>query len=345
MASFKEILIISALLFLPLLPGRGLRKGSLLSARNITDMAGRKVTIPDQIIRIIPYDNKTNVLLFPIAGNQMIAKARSMESPILRYISKDFLKLREVDTKNAEEIMKLHPDILVVAAFISNRDDITRYEAFAQKINVPLVVVDLELMKLDKSYQLLGELLGKGNQAAVLSTYIKNIYKDAARLKSGKHVPGKAYVANDNDGLRSVPGGSNHAQVFEEMNIPNCVKAPLDSKGFATVSMEQIMVWNPDYVFCIGKGETSPYRTIMKSAVWKHITAVKTKRVFFVPTEPYMWFDMPPSINRLLGLIWFGDIFYSQPNEITKDKVQTFYQLFYKYNLTDKEYNGLFRWQ
>lgn len=316
-----------------------------LSARQITDMAGRRVTIPDHITRIIPYDNKSNAVLYPVAGNLMIAKARSMESSRLKFISNDFLNKKEIDTKNAEEVIRLKPDILIVAAFPEDRDNLSRYEAYAAKINIPLVIVDLELMHLDKTYDFLGQLLGKTVEAKACSAYIRSVYRDVERYTKGKRVPGKAYMANDHDGLRTSPNSSNHAQLFDEMKIPNAAHVSLDAKGFAQVSMEQVMAWNPDYVFCVGKGETSPYRTILKSATWRNITAMRTKRVFFVPAEPYSWFDIPPSVNRILGLVWFADIFYNQPNEITKQKVKEFYHLFYHYELTDKEYKGLFRWQ
>jgi len=319
--------------------------GSRVSARTITDMAGRQVNVPDHIIRVISYDNKTNVLLYPVAGNLMVAKSRSMESPYLKYISKEFLNLREVDTKNAEEIMKLKPDILIVAAFLNNRDDLSRYETFAARINIPLVMVDLELMNLDKTCDFLGRLLGKNTEAKACSDYIRTVYRDVESYTKGKRVPGKAYMANDNDGLRTSPNSSNHAQLFDVMKIPNAARVSPDVKGFALVSMEQILAWNPDYVFCVGKGESGPYRTILKSATWRGITAMKTRRVFFVPTEPYSWFDIPPSVNRVLGLVWFADIFYNQPNEITKRKVKEFYHLFYHYDLSDKEYSGLFIWQ
>lgn len=308
----------------------------------ITDMAGRKVTIPNQPSRVIPYDNKTNIVLFPIAGNQMIAKAASMESSSLKYINKDFLKLHETDTKSAEEVIKLKPDLLVVATFLSDKTDLTRYENFAKKINVPLVMVDLDLMKLDKSFEFLGNILGKKVEATTLSAFIRSIYRDALRCKNSKRVIGKAYLANDNDGLRTAPETSNHEQLFREMAIPNAVKAPLNEKGFANVSMEHILAWNPNYIFCIGEGDDSPYQTILESALWKNIAAVKAKRVYRVPSQPYIWFDMPPSVNRLLGLIWFSNLFYGQSDQMTRDKVKNFYRLFYKYNLTDKEYAALF---
>lgn len=314
-----------------------------VSGRTITDMAGRKVTIPDRITRVVPYDNKTNPMLFAVAGNLMICKARAMENPNLKFISKDFLHLPEVDTHNVEEMIRLKPDFVLVAAFAD--EDVSRYTSVSRQTGIPFVIVDLDLLKLDKSFEFLGQLLEKKAEATICANLIRNIYSDVEKYKKGKKVPGKAYMANNADGLRTAPATSNHAQLFDVLNIPNAANTQLDAKGFSLVSIEQVLAWNPDYIFAIGKAESSPYRNILKSAIWRSVTAVKNKRVFYVPNEPYLWFDMPPSVNRLLGLIWFSDIFYGQPNEVTKQKVKDFYKVIYKFNLTDTDYKSLFLWK
>jgi iron complex transport system substrate-binding protein len=318
---------------------------SKTEARQITDMAGRRVTIPDKITRVISYDNKTNVMLFPVAGDLMIAKARAMESPDLKYITKSYLQLHEIDTKNAEEVLKLKPDLIVVAAFIDDGESLSQYTAFSEKTKIPLVVVDLSLMKLDRSFEFLGVLLNKSAEVKKFADFIGSVYSDAAKIKSTQKIQAKAYLANDNDGLRTAPDKSRHSQLFSVMGITNVAVAPTDMKGFSIVSMEQLFVWNPEYIFCIGKAENSPYRTILKSAMWQGINAVKNKKVYYVPCEPYIWFDMPPSINRLPGIIWISEIFYNQSPDLTKNRIKEFYSLFYNYNLTDKEYDNLFKWQ
>jgi len=314
-------------------------------ARQITDMAGRKVTIPDKINSVLPYDNKTNVMLFSVAADLMTAKARSMESPYLKYISNDFLKLKEVDSKNAEEVLKLHPDIIVVVSFTNDRGSLSRYTEFSKQVNIPLVIVDIELMNLDKSYEFLGELLGRQEQVKPYVRFIQQVYANVKANKESKTLKINAYLANDNNGQRTAPAGSSHAQLFDELGINNVAKTSLDANGFAIVSMEQVLAWSPDYIFCMGKGENSPYRTILKSSLWRSLPATKNNHVYYVPSEPYLWFDMPPSINRILGLIWFNQLFYNQSLSATQETITEFYRLFYKYNLTEKEYQGLFKWQ
>ena len=208
-----------------------------------------------------------------------------------------------------------------------------------------MVIVSLDLLSLDKTFEFLGQLLGKQAEGKVCADFIRSVYKDVSVIKQGKKTAGTAYFANDENGLRTAPRGSKHAQLFDVMGVTNAAYAPLDAKGFSIVSMEQVMVANPDYIFCIGKAGSSPYRTVMKSPLWKNIAGVRNKRVYNVPGEPYLWIDMPPSVNRILGMIWFSEIFYQQPSGTTKSKVRDFYRIFYHYSLSDKDYDALFRWQ
>ena len=71
---------------------------------------------------------------------------------------------------------------------------------------------------------------------------------------------------------------------------------------------------------------------------WKNIKACKDGKVYFVPCIPYNVLDMPPSVNRIIGILWLGDILY--PGKYTKDirkEFVEFYDLFYNYKLNDKE--------
>ncbi len=315
-----------------------------LIAREITDMAGRKVIIPDKITRVIPYDNKTNVLLYPIAQEKMIVKARAKVSPDLKYISKEYLRLPEADTRNLEEVIKLEPDFIVVGTFVDDKDGLDMYLHFAERVQKPIVFVDIELMHLDKSYAFLGELFQCKEKADRYVDFINDVYGMTKKMVT-KENPSKVYLANMNDGLRTTPDKSSHAQLFDIMHLQNVSKVKMNSNGFANVSIEQIMVWDPEYIFCLGKGQSSPYRNILKSSLWKIISGVKNDNVFFIPAEPFPWFDMPPSVNRLAGMIWFLEVFYDQEPAVTRRKIIDFYKLFYGYELTTKEYEQLFLWQ
>ncbi len=316
--------------------------GSVIFGRNITDMAGRKVEIPDHIEKIVPFDNKTNMLLFPIAESKMTAKAWAGENADMRLIAKSYLDMQEVDIQNAEEVLKLNPDILIVGTFVSKNtvNDLSRYTKFAKKINKPLIVVDLELMNLDSTYLFLGELLDEKINAAICADYIRGVYDEVIRYKDKKTTQ-RVYIANGKGGLRTTPEGSSHAQIFEILGISNAVKASMDTKGFSEISLEQLMAVNPDYIFCMGKGNLNPYNEVKENRIWKILQAVKNDRFYNIPSHPFIWFDMPPSINRLCGLMWFCGIFKDCPSETVREKIKEFYRIFYKYELSDEEYISL----
>jgi iron complex transport system substrate-binding protein len=311
----------------------------------ITDMAGRSVVLPDKISCVLPYDNKTNVLVYPVAGPLMKARARAMESPYPRYISNEYIHLIEIDTKNIEEVLKFKPDVVIAVAFIDKGEDLSKYVILSEKTGIPVVIVELDLLMLDKSLIFLGKIFGNQSVAEKCSDFIRNVYNIMAQDLKTYKVNSNVYLSYDNNGLRTAPAGSNHSQVFNVLRVPIIAKSTLDAKSFSTVSMEQIILWNPEYIFCLGKWQANPYRMILKSALWRNMIAVKNNQVFIVPSEPFPWFDMPPSVNRIPGTIWLMQLFYNVPADFTMQKIKEFYQIFYKYNLTDKEYAALFEWK
>ena len=63
--------------------------------------------------------------------------------------------------------------------------------------------------------------------------------------------------------------------------------------------------------------------------------AVKDKRVYLIPYEPFNWFDRPPSFMRLLGIKWLLNLLH--PDRFPVDMVaetQNFYRLFLGVELT-----------
>ena len=52
----------------------------------------------------------------------------------------------------------------------------------------------------------------------------------------------------------------------------------------------------------------------------------------------FNWFDRPPSVNRILGVRWLGNIIYPEVFDIDiKQETKDFYEMFYHRELTDEE--------
>ncbi len=312
-------------------------------AREITDMVGRTVTIPDKLERVIPYDSKTSILLFPFLGEKLTHKATTPGEKKHSFISNEYEVKPVIDVKNLEEVLIADPDIIIVGNFIPS-DPIERSETLQKRTHVPVVIIDLSLDKLDKTYAFLGELLGDEAGSGKYVEYLSSLYAEISGLMSKKSLSGiSAYYTLGANGMMTDPAGSRHTEVLDFLKIPNAAEIEIPSGGHATVNMEQIMMWNPDYILASDfKGESNPYDAITSNRMWAGIKAVEDGNVYKVPNEPFGWFDHPPTINRICGLIWLCEIFYDYPKEKSKEQMKSFYALFYKYDLSESDFEELY---
>ena len=127
-----------------------------INAREIVDMAGRSVEIPDKITKILPHDEKTGILIYPVLSDLMIGRAVSKHSNDLTNISDKYKKMKEYDIRNHEDIILSAPDIVLVGCFIPEEYD--RYDRLRSKFNIPFVIIDVSVMSVAKTYPFLNNL-------------------------------------------------------------------------------------------------------------------------------------------------------------------------------------------
>ncbi len=305
-------------------------------------MADRPVTVPDEIGKVFPYDMKTSLLIFPIIGEKMVATSLLPGKQDFKYISKSYIDLHEVDVKNMEEVLTYSPQ-LIIAGFYHKNDKNERVFSLGKKLNIPVVLIDLSIENMDKTYLFLGKMFNVESKPYV--DFIQTLYKDIELLKkSHGPVTSTIYYTLGSTGLLTDPSGSKHTEVFDYLNISNAAKVEIPSGGHAKVNLEQVLLWNPDYIFTSSfRGENNAYTAITSDSKWKSIHAVKNNRVYIIPSQPMGWIDHPPSINRVPGLLWLCEIFYKLDPDVAKSKICTFYSLFFQYDLSSTEYRMLFQ--
>ncbi|MBP5468986.1 MAG: ABC transporter substrate-binding protein, partial [Candidatus Riflebacteria bacterium] len=155
----------------------------------------------------------------------------------------------------------------------------------------------------------------------------------------------KVYYAQGPKGLNSSASGTSHGEIIDMAGGFNVVERNSAGDGRISVNMEQVMIWNPEVILLADRihsaspKEKDPNKLLQSlHDGWKNIKACKDGKVYFVPCIPYNVLDMPPSVNRIIGILWLGDILY--PGKFTKDirkEFVEFYDLFYNYKLNDKE--------
>jgi len=126
-------------------------------------------------------------------------------------------------------------------------------------------------------------------------------------------------------------GGSINVETIEFLGARNVAGAT--HGGLANVSIEQVLLWNPEIIITIDKAFAENVR---HDPAWAAVEAVRKGRVHLSPKLPFGWVDFPPSVNRLIGLWWLAKILYPDlfPEDL-KALTRAFYKRFYHVTLSE----------
>jgi len=104
------------------------------------------------------------------------------------------------------------------------------------------------------------------------------------------------------------------------------------------VTRDQVYAWNPDIVVTNNPG----FWKARNGPDWAGLPAVAQGRVYLAPAVPFGWIDEPPSVNRLLGLLWAGHTLYPAvyPEDL-RAEARDFYRRFYRIELDDEQFEAL----
>jgi iron complex transport system substrate-binding protein len=321
--------------------------------RTITDMAGRKVVIPAVINSVYSTSPMGEIMIYTLAPSKIAGKTWNLDNDENSLLTSEYRNkpvlggwFGKNTTGNPEVIIKAHPDIVISMGYL-DKTDIAASKRIEEKLGIPVVMVDGHLAMLDSSYRFLGNILELTQRADTLASYCKatmEIVRTAIiQIPESKKL--RVYYAEGLNGLETDPEGSMHTEVLKMVGGINVAKMPTSGGyGRGTVSFEQIIVWKPDIVLvCLDHGYphgTEHYTNITSDPTWRSIDAIKKGNVFCIPSLPFNWFDRPPSVNRIIGLRWLGNLLYPEYFKLDiKDEARTFYKLFYHTDLTDDELN------
>lgn len=321
--------------------------------RTIVDMAGRSVSIPARVNKVYGASPTGTIFIYTIDPDLLLGWNYFMGMDGSQFVAEKYKNLPvlggwfgNISTANTEDLMRLHPDLIICM-------DIPQQPGLADRIQdltgIPVVVVNGSINKMEEAYKFAGKVLGREERTAALAAYCRetvDFVQAKKPLLSGRN-PVKVYYAEGRKGLETEPAGSWHAELIEYVGGVNAAGTDLPpggELGRSPVSAEQVMLWNPEVVL-IGyfrEGETSSYAQIMTDGDWADIAAVRSKRVYEIPTQPFNWFDRPPCINRLIGIRWVANLVYPDVYRVDmRAEVKRFYELFYHYRLSEQEVDAL----
>ncbi|MCB2293349.1 ABC transporter substrate-binding protein [Clostridium algoriphilum] len=313
----------------------------------VTDMKGRKVTIPKSVNKVLSLSNNTTVDIYTIAPDKLAGLSFELKDAAKKYIDEKYYKLPVVGTTSDkkidyESILKIKPDLIVC----SEEDQPYAADEIQKQLKIPVVMVSANLEDTEKVYTFLGECLGEQKRAKELSDYSKkalaNVKAMVKKIPEDKKV--NVYYAEGASWLQTDISGNIHTEVLDiagAKNVADIAEAKIGS--MATVSMEQVMSWNPDVILegaTAAKGKL--YSSVSEDQNWTKINAVKNNKYYKIPALPFNLVDRPPSAVRVLGVQWLSNMLYPGYVEIDMSKeFKDFYKLFYNYTLTDEDLKEL----
>jgi iron complex transport system substrate-binding protein len=324
------------------------------NTQTITDHAGRSVTIPAQITKCYYTSPLGLIMIYSLAPDMMVGWSMQLSDKALKYIpekyhSLPFLGGQQMNAKlNTEELLKAKPDVI----FSIGPDALTDTaksdaDKLQQQLNIPVILVDGDINRMEKAYTFIGKILGVEERAKELAAYCTKTLQEvtAAMQAIPEEKRVNVYYAEGPDGLATEPKGGSHALVLDLVNGNNVAQVETKGAGgMSNVSMEQVLKWNPDVILSWSVDRGGAYDLIRTSENWQNIKAVKNNKVYEIPNYPFSWFDRPSSVNRFLGLKWLAATLYPDAYQVDMVKeVKNFYSLFYHTDLSDDDAKDLLK--
>lgn len=325
-----------------------------VQARTITDMAGRRVNIPEKVNRVFT-DRFLSLMTFALDSSLNCNATFRVSEAGKQYISEAYYKDKPLTENNEEEILRLRPDVILLS--FTDGDAIETADRMQEKLHIPTLLVKFELPEYRNAYRFLGQTLGReaaaGRIIDFLDRYLMPLHGQTAKIPEKKRL--SVYYAEGNSGLNTEAAGSLHSQAIDYLHLRNVAKVKTGNiHGMAGVTVEQVWLWNPDAVivwsgFPSGMGlpqeakkEKSTREHILTDPAWERVPAVRKKQVYQVPALPFGWIDRPPSVNCIAGVLWMAQLFY--PDAVTFDldtALKEYFKLFYHVDIDTPEITGL----
>jgi iron complex transport system substrate-binding protein len=313
-------------------------------ASEFTDSAGRLVTLPDHIGRVMAAEPAAEVLVFVLAPNRLIGW---VQPPQGRVLPARYARLPVVGqlagsnpTATAETVTRLHPDVIIDAGPVT-----PERAAFADQIQqatgCPYILLDSSIDRTPAMLRIIGKFLGvaeHGEDLATTAEHAINTLRGVLLIQSPTERP-RVYYGRGSDGLETPLPGLPAEEVIANSGMINVV-APLGRGKLVRITRQQLMDWNPDVIIA----ETANfYDALHRDPSWLRLAAVRNKKVFLAPSLIFGWIDDPPGVNRLIGLYWLAGFRQEFSLRSVWEVTLEFYSQFYGVKLSDKQMAAMAR--
>jgi iron complex transport system substrate-binding protein len=233
-------------------------------AASITDAAGRAVTIPARVARVFPAGPPAAILLYTLAPELLLGWPRANRAEECEFLLPDICRRPEVgritgrgNTANLEVVLALKPDLILDVGSTSPTF-VSLATRVQEQTGIPYALLDGRFDAVVATYRKIGDLTHRQPEADALARYadetMSTIRTRVAAIPVAaipEAVRPRVYYARGPRGLETGLGGSINVETIEFLGALNV--AGERRGGLAIVSIEQVLLWNPDVIITIDR--------------------------------------------------------------------------------------------
>lgn len=320
-----------------------------VQARTITDMAGRRVDIPERVEHVACLEVLCYPKMFMLGADDRIAQMYATAAP---WMAATNPRIRSIPTfqgdASVEEMIARKVDV----AFFSYNAAQTMDKLAAA--GIPAIVAQPVAGRLESRESFLAEskamvrLFGQvlGGEAekraedwcAYFDERIRLVTSRVAGIPTDRRV--KLYYLRGPQAL-STQGRSGYTTWFGELAGAQMVVKDTALAGKGAVSMEDVVRWNPDVIVV---GRQYPLELVLDDPRWRDIAAVRHGRVQSTPEGVFYWDGGPEGVlfMQFIATLLYPELFRDLDMAA---EVKAYYARFYRVALSDAEIAKLLRGQ
>lgn len=325
----------------------------------ITDQDGFEVTLPKQINRIVVCD----ILPLPsvlavffdsaekivgISGTSMNAAENSLLGQLYPELLKAETGFINGTTVNAEELMKLQPDVVFYNASRKELGETLRKAGF------PAVAISVNkweyncIETLNQWISLLSQIFPDNAKTEIVEAYSRKMYDLVQERVSTIPEDQRErvfFLYQYSDTNLQTSGKKFFGQWWADAIGAANVAEELANDNSVSVNMEQIYAWNPSLIFISNfttADEMSLYSNSVGTYDWSVVDAVTNQRVYKMPLGMYRSYT--PGVDTPVTLLWLAKTAYPHLFEDIHilEETKKYYEEVFGITLSDTQAASIF---
>jgi len=297
----------------------------------VIDQAGREVTFDAPAERIVScyYISTSTIIALGNEDKLVGIEKKADERVLYQLAAPEIVSLPAVGSGkgvNVEEIAALDPDVVILPIKLKDDADVLADLG----INVILVNPESE-EQFAECVTLLGKVTGAEDKAVSLLEHYDYITMLVDGATEGLEAPA-VYMASGSDLYTTYPSGIYQHDLITTAGGRNVAEG-MTGNGKVTIDAEQLIAWNPDYIFIVADAEYT-VEDVINDPQLADIAAVKNGNVFRFPSAIEAW-DYPTA-SSCLGKAYLACTIH--PDNLNYDGFASlavdFYKVFFSIDLT-----------